>query len=79
VIVVLPETPTKAKSISLGTVVVIWVNVIVAVEALYFPLVFVSIGLAVFTPIKEVIAPVAGWLEPNIQVYEAGSEAEAAL
>ena len=51
----------------------------VAVEALYFPLVFASIGLAVLTPIKQVIAPVAGWLAPSVQVYEAGSEAEAAL
>jgi hypothetical protein len=64
----LPETPTKVKSISLDTVVVIWVNVTVAVDALYFPLVFVSIGLAVLTPIKQVIAPVAGWLAPNAQV-----------
>ena len=50
----------------------------VAVELLYFPL-LASMGLAVLTPIKLEIAPVAGWLAPKVQVYEAGSEAEAAL
>lgn len=65
--VVFPETPTKANSISLETVVVIWVNVTVAVEALYFPL-EPSIGLTVLTPVKLAIAPLAGWLAPNVQV-----------
>ena len=66
--VVLPDTPTKAKSKSLATVVVIWVNVTVAVEALYFPLKEASIGLAVLTPVKLAIAPVAGLLALNVQV-----------
>ncbi len=76
--VVFPETPTKANNMSLAAVVVIWVNVTVAVEPLYFPL-LASIGLAVLTPVKLVMAPVAGWLAPKVQVYEVGSEAEAAL
>jgi hypothetical protein len=78
VTVVFPETPAKANSISLGTVVVIWVKVVVAVEPLYFPL-LASMGLVVLTPVKLVMAPVAGWLAPKVQVYEAGSEADAAL
>ena len=49
--VVFPETPTKAKSISLATVVVIWVNVTVAVELLYFPLGVPSMGLTGSTPV----------------------------
>jgi hypothetical protein len=78
VTVVFPETPTKAKSRSLEAVVVIWVNVTVAVEALYFPL-LASIGLMVLAPVKLTMAPVAGLLALKVQVYEAGSEAEAAL
>ena len=76
--VVFPETPTKAKSRSLDTVVVIWVYVTVAVEALYFPL-LASIGLTVLARVKLTIAPVAGLLALKVQVYEGGSDAEAAL
>lgn len=65
--VVFPETPTKANSISPGAVVVIWVKVTVAVEALYFPL-LASMGLDVLTPVKLLTAPVAGWLAPKVQV-----------
>jgi hypothetical protein len=75
---VFPPTPTKASSISLGTLVVICVNVAVAVFALNFPL-LTSIGLAVLTPIKPAMPPVAGWLAPKVQLVEAGSEAVAAL
>jgi hypothetical protein len=78
VTVVFPETPTKANNMSLAAVVVIWVKVVVAVELSYFPL-FASMGLAVSTPVKLLTAPVAGWLAPKVQVYEAGSEADAAL
>jgi hypothetical protein len=52
---------------SLAAVVVIWVKVVVAVELLYFPL-KASMGLAVLTLVKPVMAPVAGWLAPKVQV-----------
>ena len=76
--VVFPETPTKAKSRSLEAVVVIWVNVTVAVDALYFPL-LASIGLTVSAPVKLTMAPVAGLLALKVQVYEVGSAGEATL
>ena len=78
VTVVLPETATKASSISLGAVVVIWVKLTVAVELLYFPL-LASMGRAVSAPMKQSMPPVAGCLAPKVQVYEAGSEAVATL
>jgi hypothetical protein len=67
VTVVLPEIPTTANNMSLGTVVVIWVKLAVAVEALYLPL-LASIGLTGSTPTKLLMAPVAGWLAPKVQV-----------
>ena len=64
---VFPETPAKAKSMSLGTVVVICVKLAVAVELLYLPL-LTSIGLVVSTPTKLPMPPVAGRLALKVQL-----------
>ena len=66
VTVVFPDTPTRARSMSLGTVVVICVKLAVAVEPLYLPL-LTSIGLVVSTPTKLLMPPVAGRLALKVQ------------